>query len=192
MRNTGGFFSLPECIRDCKSYFCERNPDKWVVCREWGGLREFALDRAPWFCPCLAICLVVAVILVFMSKFFSSRPVRWSELWVWMLARLSIVKYGSPSFLMDSGVGVLSGSVRTNAVGLQRYALVPGLHGMLNLSNPSGWPSNEGLIALNGALFLINLILSHAGVSHFNARSQKSRAVAFVPWCCMFLTGVLF
>src|ERR1700746_3860251 len=87
-------------------------------------INEFALNRILRIYPALICCLLVSVLMVWMTGYFSSVHLSVGSLLTWLLAQASIGQFYNPDFLRGYGVGVLNGSAWTITVELQFYLLV--------------------------------------------------------------------
>lgn len=153
--------------------------------------REFALNRFLRIYPGLVCCLLVSVLMVWMTGYFSTVHVSISSLATWLLAQASIGQFYNPDFLRNYGVGVLNGSAWTITVELQFYLLVPILYAVLALDHAADARSNRRLLALGVLFLLANRAYFLGAPRHSDDLWYKLAGVTFAPWFYMFLIGVL-
>jgi peptidoglycan/LPS O-acetylase OafA/YrhL len=154
-------------------------------------VKEFALNRILRIYPALICCLLVSVLMVWMSGYFSSVQVSIAGLFEWVLAQVSIGQFYNPDFLRNYGVGVLNGSTWTITVELQFYLLVPVLYALLALDRSSRAQANRRLLLLVAVFLLANRAYVLGASRHAGDLWYKLAGVTFVPWLYMFLSGVL-
>jgi peptidoglycan/LPS O-acetylase OafA/YrhL len=154
-------------------------------------VNEFALNRILRIYPALICCLLVSILMVWMTGYFSSVHVSIASLFKWLLAQVSIGQFYNPDFLRGYGVGVLNGSTWTITVELQFYLLVPVLYALLALDHGSRAQSNRRLLLLAAVFLLANQAYVLGASRHAADLWYKLAGVSFVPWFYMFLSGVL-
>jgi peptidoglycan/LPS O-acetylase OafA/YrhL len=154
-------------------------------------VNEYSLNRILRIYPALICCLLISVVMVWMTGYFSSVHVPIASLFTWLVAQISIGQFYNPDFLRGYGVGVLNGSVWTITVELQFYLLVPVLYALLALEHTSRVHSNRRLLLLTAVFLLANQAYFLLASAHADDLWYKLAGVTFLPWFYMFLVGVL-
>tara|TARA_B100000963_G_scaffold87142_1_gene74731 strand:- start:2428 stop:3468 length:1041 start_codon:yes stop_codon:yes gene_type:complete len=132
--------------------------------------------------PALWVCILISVIMLFISGYFSITKLNLVDLIIWLFANSTFFQFYNPDFLRDFGVGVINGSLWTITVEIQFYILAPLLFFLFR--------KNLTYILI---LFFF-LVLFNAINTQFNLREniiEKLISVSFIPWLYMFILGAL-
>lgn len=158
----------------------EKNPDHY----------EYFRNRALRIFPALFCCVLVNLLLVWMTGYFSAQNVGFLEVAGLFLAKSTIVQFYNPEFMRNFGDGVLNGSLWTICVELQFYVIIPLLYAALK------WVPQK----FQGVFLVVSIILflgvnrlwaAYQPVSDLMIVLRKLVGVSALPWLYMFLTGVL-
>lgn len=149
----------------------------------------YAANRCLRIYPALYVCVLVNLLMVWATGYFSLVHVDFSEVALLYLAKTTIVQFYNPQFMRHFGDGVLNGSLWTVCVELQFYILIPLIY--------KSFSSHGGR---RFDIALLSLIVLSIGVQHLLYATQsafgysnywKLVRVSFLPWLYMFLTGAL-
>ena len=145
---------------------------------------HFFVNRALRIYPALFFCLIISMIIIWVSGYFGTKELNIIDLLKYFIAQASFFQFYNINYFRDYGVGVINGSLWTISVELQFYILIPLIYYFLN-----HFKKISVFILL--LIFLIFNILN----SHFNEKDLiffKIINVSFIPWLYMFLLGVIF
>lgn len=143
-----------------------------------GSIIPFYWNRALRLVPGLWVCVLVSLIMIFVSGYQIDSSPQKISLWA---ASMFIAPYYTPSFLEGYGTGSFNGSLWTVAVEIQFYLLTPIIF----------------LLLVSYKKIFFALLLAFACFSairldlYSSLLIQKILEISFVPWISMFLFGAL-
>ncbi|CBL44138.1 putative nodulation protein X [gamma proteobacterium HdN1] len=153
-------------------------------------LAEYATNRVLRIYPALLLCLLVNILLVAYTGYFSNAGAGPWDVFLLFVAKATIFQFYNPDFMRGFGDGVLNGSLWTICVELQFYIVVPIFY----------WVFRK-VAAHRQTFFLVAAIVFFVGVNRLlywlqpefsHTVAWKLFRVSFAPWLYMFLTGLLF
>lgn len=147
------------------------------------GLKTFFKNRLLRIYPALLVCILLAVISVYFTGYFSTVDVSPTKFVAWMGAQMTFFQFYNVDFMRGYGVGVLNGSLWTIAVELQFYALTPILFWFFRKSKFFVFAILLGSLAMNLYIkFYYN----------WDSVPFKLMYSSSIPWFYMFILGFLY
>lgn len=163
----------------------------FLISRSWensGSAKAYFVKRAARIEPALIASVLFALLLTWMSGYFSNNPeASFLNILEVLVAKTTILQFYNPEFLRGYGDGVLNGSLWTITVELQFYILLPIIY-LIFLKVDS----ISKILWLIGAFVLVNVFYDFLHTDFSKNIVFKLFHVSFAPWFFMFLTGVLF
>lgn len=153
-------------------------------------LGEYGLNRALRIYPALYLCLLVNILLVAFTGYFSTVNAGFVDLLVLFVAKATFFQFYNPDFMRGFGDGVLNGSLWTICVELQFYVMTPIFY--MVMSKVTKFRSNLFLIAAIVLFLGSNRLLYFLQPEYALTVYWKLFRVSFVPWFYMFLVGMFF
>jgi len=150
-------------------------------------IKSYATNRILRIFPGLWFCLVVSLILIFISG-YQSNAFSYTHFSIRLLGQVSFVHFYHPEFLKGYGIGVLNGSLWTIGIELQFYIITPFLYKWFFTKGNI----NRKLIILILLFMCINLWFYQYRADYRDLLVYKLFGVTFAPYFYMFLVGVLF
>lgn len=148
-------------------------------CENSPSLKEFFLNRALRIYPGLICCVLLSVLMVWLTGYFSTQHIPASGMLFWLFGQTTILQIYNPDFMRGFGVGVLNGSLWTISVELSFYLITP-LILILVRWRASLWPVMILIFCCANVLMAMEL---------GTGMLWKLFTVSFVPWLYMFLLG---
>lgn len=151
---------------------------------------EYGKNRFLRLYPALVICVLINLIMVWSSGYFSISTPDAGDVALLFLAKTTIVQFYNPDFMRAFGDGVLNGSLWTICVEVQFYFLVPILYTLFG-TGKNKYINSKVLIALVLVFLVANRLLYGLRDEYSENIIWKLYRVSFAPWFYMFLVGVL-
>lgn len=163
----------------------------FLISRSWensGSAKAYFVKRAARIEPALIASVFFALLLTWMSGYFSNNPeASFLNILEVIITKTTILQFYNPEFLRGYGDGVLNGSLWTITVELQFYILLPIIY--LTFLKVG---STSKILWLIGAFVVVNVFYDYLHTDFNENIIFKLFHVSFAPWFFMFLTGVLF
>ena len=140
----------------------------------------FFINRILRIYPALYLCFFITVLLIYLSGYFVSQAVSFSEFVIWLGAQLTFFQFFNPEFLRHYGVGVVNGSLWTIAVEVQFYLLTPFIYYLYK---------NKKNLTLIIFILLVGFSFVNAHLNTWTTLFEKLVGVSFLPWVYMFMLG---
>ena len=163
----------------------------FLISRSWEkseSAKSYFIKRAARIEPALITSVIFALLLTWMSGYFSKNPdASLLNIFEVFVAKTTILQFYNPDFLRGYGDGVLNGSLWTITVELQFYILLPIIYLIFLKKDPI-----FKILWIIGIFILINIFYDFMHNDFSKSLPFKLFHVSFAPWFFMFLTGVMF
>jgi peptidoglycan/LPS O-acetylase OafA/YrhL len=154
------------------------------------SIAEYGKNRFLRLYPALVICVLVNLLMVWLTGYFSVSSPSAGDVALLFIAKTTVVQFYNPDFMRAFGDGVLNGSLWTICVEVQFYFLVPILYTLFGAGKTKNI-SARTLIALIAIFVIANRMLYGLRDEYSESILWKLYRVSFAPWFYMFLVGVL-
>ncbi|PTY38360.1 hypothetical protein BGP77_12620 [Saccharospirillum sp. MSK14-1] len=152
------------------------------------SLMDYFRNRVLRIFPALILCVLVNIIMIGYTGYFSLVDASPFEIVKLFLAKSTFLQFYNPDFMRGFGDGVLNGSLWTICVELQFYLVVPIFYNIFKLKERHG---SIILIILLIIFIVANRYLYISRELMSETLAWKLYRVSFIPWFYMFLFGVL-
>lgn len=153
-------------------------------------ISEYTQNRVLRIYPALILCTILSLFSVYVTGYFTSHGVEFTQALPWIISQLSFAQFYTPNYMREYGVGTLNGSLWTITVELQFYIVAPLVYYFLSLRK-----DRKDNIKI-GVLIVFFIVCQRVSLgladTHPDNIAIKLLGVSFVPWVYMFLLGILF
>lgn len=152
------------------------------------NVRQYAVNRILRIYPALLICVLINLVMVGFTGYFSRQSVSWTALMVLAAAKTTVVQFYNPDYMRGFGDGVLNGSLWTITVELQFYAFVPIFYECVKRTRLRFGIASAIVIS---ASVVANILLYWLRSGYSDTLLWKLARVSCAPWVYMFVVGMM-